>query len=349
MPKRENIAIWLNPDGSLLSKTLQNSREPGKGEALVEVLYSGINPADVKHSTLGIHSTVSGYDFCGVVKEIGDGCVYDVGDVIAGYTPTGINRPERFGTHQNYLIYPADNLAFHVPPEMKRQDAACLMVIVRTAADAMFNLLQYPLPGETASSPLKPLLIWGGATSLGLSTIQFAKSIGVPEIFVTASSQHHEWLTKLGATKCFDYRDDNVVENIRAYASLSGQVFDRVFDAVGSMQARTADLALSCAGEGAIVVTATGHAKCLNPFAITEVDVEIDIPGRGRTVFPARPRDAERAQKALLWAVEHYGKEFVFPKVSNVSGQVAKAMQTITAVGRGLAGYGKYVIEHPLF
>jgi len=169
MAPPQSKAIWLNTDGSLTARTVQTPQSLHNGEALVRVLFSGVNPADGKHAGLGIFNTVAGYDFCGIVEEASDGCAYKVGECIAGYTPTGVDRPQHFGTHQDYIMYPADDLAFRVPKDMEREHAACLMVTARTAADALFNLLGYPLPTEPQKENLPPLLIWGGSSGLGLS------------------------------------------------------------------------------------------------------------------------------------------------------------------------------------
>ncbi len=343
-----NAAIWLNEDGSLSARTLQTPREPAKGQAKVRVFYSGINPADTKHAVLGVYTTVTGYDFCGIVEDVGEGCQYQIGDTIAGYTPTGVGRPDHFGTHQNTLLYPQDDLAWHVPATMRHQDAACLTTIVRTAADALFNLMHYPLPAQSHHEKIGPLLIWGGSTSLGISAIQFAKSIGVSPIIVTASPQQHDLLTKLGATKCFDYKDQNVVIDIRKYIATTGQKLKHILDAAGSPEARTADTAASCGDEDANIVCATAHPKYPMPLATTEYDVKLVIPGKGLITLPARPEDAKRAQAGLLWAVKHYGEEFYLPKVTVVSGRLNEAIETIAAVGASKAGFGKYVVEHPL-
>lgn len=346
MNSTEHLAIWLNSDGTLSPRWLP-SPQPGKGEAIVKVLFSGVNPADTKHARLGVHQTVSGYDFCGKITEADKDCKYKVGDLIAGYTPSGIGRPAHYGTHQDYLIYPDDGLAFVVPAQMKLEDAASLMVVVRTAADALFNLLNYPLPGTNTALPNEGLLVWGGATSLGTAAIQFSRSIGVNPIIATASSENHELLLQLGASKCFDYKDGNVIDNIRDYITRSGAKLKCVFDAAGIPQQNTTTKAASCGGEDVKIVCATGQGYPA-PLATTEKDMDVIFPGRGRMTIPKRVEDAQRAQQALLWAVDNYGKEFVLPKVTVVSGKVDEAIAVIQAVGESKAGFGKFVIEHPL-
>src|SRR5699024_4561644 len=119
------------------------------GELLVETIYSGVNPADVKHATLlGIYPAVLGYESCGRIAQTAPGSKFHLGDIVAGYTLTGIGRPAKYGSHQHCLICPED-MVFSVPENLPQRHAACLSVVVMTACDALYNLLKFPLPGET--------------------------------------------------------------------------------------------------------------------------------------------------------------------------------------------------------
>lgn len=152
-----------------------------------------------------------GYRFCGKVLEIAPQChrCYP-GETVAGYTPTGLNRPTRYGTHQLYLACP-EEMAFRVPAALPLSDAAALTVDAMTAADALFNLFGIPLPQEEtpssgAQASGKGLLIWGASSSVGLCAVQLARASGVSPILMTASPQRHALPTELGATRYFDYR-----------------------------------------------------------------------------------------------------------------------------------------------
>ncbi|KAH7303398.1 hypothetical protein B0I35DRAFT_402497 [Stachybotrys elegans] len=348
MSAEPSQALWLHPDGHLSITKVHVQHELQAGEALVEVLYSGVNPADTEHAALGVHSTVAGYDFCGRVKACGPLCSYQVGDVIAGCTPTGLNRPAIFGSHQDFIIYP-NNLAFNVPSTMPLAHAACLMVTTRTAADALFNLFGLPLPGEDAANIGQgALLVWGAGTSLGLATVQFAKAVGVSTIIGTASKPNHELLKRLGCTECFDYRDGNVVEGIQKWAKTRSEKICWVMDAVGSSSARTAEIAASCGSPDAKVVTARFHPKYAMPLAMTEDDNTFELEHIGKTTVPARREDAKRAQEALLWAVRNYGVRFELPVVNVLDSSLEDAVQMIEKIRAGSAGLGKFVLKHPL-
>lgn len=145
-----------------------------------ETLYSGTNPADLKHATLlGISPAVLGYDFCGKVLRASPSSIFQPGQIVAGYTPTGVGRPPKYGTHQGYLVCP-EEMAFRVPGNLPRSHAACLGVVAMTAADALFILFGLPLPGQSVhDKPLGSILIWDASSSVGLCAVQLARASGV--------------------------------------------------------------------------------------------------------------------------------------------------------------------------
>ncbi|MDU7525078.1 MAG: zinc-binding dehydrogenase [Roseomonas mucosa] len=347
IPDRENFAFWLNKDGSLSLRELVVPGPPKEGEVLVRVLYSGVNPADTKHVTLGVHDTVAGYDFCGEVVQAGPNSPFAVGDVIAGATLTKIGRPLFLGAHQNYLIYQADGTAFKVPKNMPLYAAACMGVVVRTAADVFFNLLRYPLISEKTPNPPGALLIWGGTTSIGLSVLQFARAKHVTSIIVVAPPEQFKLLEALGADYCFDYNAPNVIDDIKDCARKLGEPILNVLDAVGSHEAKTAEMAAACGANNANVATMTVHPKYQMPFCQMHVDTTLDVDGFGKITIPKRPKDAERASEAFLWAIEHYGNGFEFPRITVSTGLSPIALDVVTGHSEGNS-LGKRVIAHPI-
>ena len=65
------------------------------------------------------------------------------------------------------------------------------------------------------------LLCWGGSTAVGHHVVQLAKLSGYT-VFTTASPQNHAALEALGADKCFNYKDADVVEQIKKAAGDKG-------------------------------------------------------------------------------------------------------------------------------
>jgi NADPH:quinone reductase-like Zn-dependent oxidoreductase len=58
-------AIFTDQDGKPYIGTVDEIYEPLSTEILVEVHFSGVNPADLAHPKLGFNNCVAGYDFSG--------------------------------------------------------------------------------------------------------------------------------------------------------------------------------------------------------------------------------------------------------------------------------------------
>ncbi|KAL2136661.1 hypothetical protein VTI74DRAFT_2393 [Chaetomium olivicolor] len=235
MADSTRTVIYLSPDGPIVKEISERYRPTG-AQSLLRVEYSGINPADIKHAILGLHSSVAGYDMSGEVIEVGPDSSFKLGDKIFGVNLPGPNRPLYMGAHQDYALA-ASNFWYKVPSSGKLDllEAATLPVMTLTAADGLFNLLglAFPAAGVTGLAS-QALLIWGGASTVGTAAVQLAKAAGHSPIFATASTKNHATLKSLGADYCFDYRDDDVVDQIREAIRASGQPVCRALDAVGA-------------------------------------------------------------------------------------------------------------------
>jgi NADPH:quinone reductase-like Zn-dependent oxidoreductase len=104
-----------------------------------------------------------------------------------------------------------------IPIGWSFEEAAQLGVAPLTALQCLHESLELPSPFEARSitMPQRTLLIWGGASAVGQYAIQFAK-LGGLRVLTTASSKNFDLVKGLGADEVFDYRDEGVVEKIRA-------------------------------------------------------------------------------------------------------------------------------------
>jgi len=99
----------------------------------------------------------------------------------------------------------------------------------------------------------KPLVVWGGSSSVGAFAVQLAKTSGYT-VISTASAKHHEYVKQLGAEHVFDYHDADVVEKIRAAA---GPNLSLVYDAIaegGSVEGSIASITSPSGGIVAVVL-----------------------------------------------------------------------------------------------
>ncbi|KAG6367077.1 hypothetical protein INS49_001259 [Diaporthe citri] len=358
MPQQQNTCLFV--DNDCKTSVIRNFPlpTPGDDEYLIEILYSGVNPADIRHAPgLGIRDTVMGYDFCGRVLRTpnsppgGPGnATFAVGELVAGMTPTGVGRSQKYGSHQNQLASPED-MMFSVPESLPPQEAAALSVVACTAADALYGFFKAPPPGESGVQGGRqgPLLVWGGSTGVGLCLVQLARASGVSPIIATASPARHELLRDLGATHCFDYKDPGVTSKIRA--------------AVQDSKAGKLSYAIDVAGSGQAVeiieqlvepetvflstVVQPGKPHLKMPLACTRHDVPLRFANGMEITVPARREDWRKTWGAVNWAVAHYGKGFRMPAVEVFDGSAEDALeelQEIAAQGK----FGKLVIKHPL-
>jgi NADPH:quinone reductase-like Zn-dependent oxidoreductase len=78
----------------------------------------------------------------------------------------------------------------------------------------------------------KPILIWGGSSSVGQFAIQILGYYGYKYILATASRKHHGKLRKLGVKQVFDYNDKDIFSEILEEGGSDG--IPLIFDCIGS-------------------------------------------------------------------------------------------------------------------
>lgn len=102
--KMPGSAIFLEADGKLLLQNIEEKYQPVGSQSLVQVEYSAVNPADVRHSFMGLYGSVAGYEWVGKVVEVGEESPFSIGQRVFGMTMPGAQRPRSTGAHQDYLI-----------------------------------------------------------------------------------------------------------------------------------------------------------------------------------------------------------------------------------------------------
>ncbi|KAL2883135.1 hypothetical protein SGCOL_001323 [Colletotrichum sp. CLE4] len=352
-------SIYLGADGQLTIKQVTEDYTPQKLQALVSIKYSGINPCDLNFFHVGLNSFVTGFEFAGIVEAVGPESTLQIGDAVLGISPVGFPQNSSACTHQDKTIVES-TLTFKLPPGLDLKDAGGLALTTQTAADAIFNVLGFAFPAAGIAGTDgtdKPILVWGGASSVGIAAIQLAKAAGFNHIFATASAKNHAALQKLGATHCFDYKSPNVTSDIRAAAKDLGVSLTTGFDTVGSgLHGPNADAETSTpallrrslsegAGEESIKLVCTqpvahdpAFGFCTSYRPVGNVGAmghpqDPEFPIRLRTVMEHVLRSTERAPK--------------HPNVTVAKGGEA-GLREIQRVAYGGASLEKVVIEHPI-
>ncbi|KAF1939302.1 NAD(P)-binding protein [Clathrospora elynae] len=351
MSLNSSKALFVDQDANFSVRDDIYHEHNDPNELFIETLYSGVNPADSKHATLlGIRSTVIGYDFCGRILSAPSGSNFSNGDIVAGYTPSRIGRPTKYGTHQPQLLCPED-LVFRVPSNLSESHAAALTVVAMTAADAVFNIFKLPLP-TTPAVFSSPILIWGASSSVGICAVQFLRASGCQNIFVTASPARHALLRSLGATHVFDYSSSTVVGDIAAAVEALGQgPITNALDAVGTFTTpSSADMvAQSVKNSAAILASVVKFDEGFQmPLALIKDGFHVHPLGAPHPIsIPAQPERHWRAWEGFQWAVKNYGTKFKLPSVEVFDGTAEDALQEIIKVGGEGRGFGKLVIRQP--
>lgn len=319
---------------------LDGKSEDGKlpdNEVLIKVRAVGLNPTDEKHASgmWGEQGKVVGCDAAGDVICVGSAVKHvKAGDRVAGFTYGCTD--EMNGAFAEYCRIP-ESTVLKLPDSMSYQQAAAMPIPHWTAVQALFMRLALPPPSKAGASG--PILIWGGATSVAHHLIQLSKLSGLSPI-TTASTDHNEHLTSLGAAAVFDYKDDKAVDKIKqaAKADIKYAVDCSVVN----------DSTLKCVE----AVASGGHVITLLPVpenakkAAKDKGVKIEfmlsylllgkkiVFGKGddKIHFDANPREYEAA---LTWATNEWpglvadwkdtaSSKFCAPRIKHMPGSLDK-------------------------
>ena len=166
---------------------------PRRGEALVRMHASGVNPLDTKiRAGAAEHArhplpAILGIDMAGVVEEVGPGVTqFRPGDEVYGMTG-GVGGVQ--GSLAEYAAVDADLLA-HKPGNLSMREAAALPLVVITAWEGLVDRAVVR-KGQT-------VLIQGGGGGIGQVAIQIARARGA-EVFATDRASKADALRANGA------------------------------------------------------------------------------------------------------------------------------------------------------
>jgi NADPH:quinone reductase-like Zn-dependent oxidoreductase len=163
------------------------------------------------------YPSIFGIDVAGEVVEVGKNVTqFNVGDRVIGFargTDKDVNSPAQ-GGFQDYPVLEPD-ITMRIPSRLSYEDAVVIPLGASTAAAGLFqkDQLGLPLPTLKPEPTGKTLIVWGGSTSVGSNAIQLAVAAGY-EVFTTCSPRNFPYVTKLGASKVFDYNSKTVVPDM---------------------------------------------------------------------------------------------------------------------------------------
>ncbi len=196
---------------------------PAPGEVRVRVMWSGINPSDVKTraglrtKTLPFPRIVPHSDGSGVIDEVGMGVPRTrIGERVWTWNAAW-KRP--FGTAAEYVVLP-ESQAVPLPAGTDLTVGACLGIPALTAYHAI------TVDGGVKD---KSVLVTGGAGAVGHYAIQFARLTGARQILSTVSSPEKAALAKsAGADVVLNYKTEDI--GMRVQETTGGCGIDRIVD-----------------------------------------------------------------------------------------------------------------------
>ncbi|KZP08864.1 GroES-like protein [Athelia psychrophila] len=225
-------ALKSQPGEGLAIEEVALSTNLAPYEVLVKTRAVGLNPTDWKHSIGGIWGEagfVVGCDGAGDVVAVGSDVKHvQIGDRVAAFLYG--TQDETNGAFAEYARYNSSS-AWKLPEGMSYAEAASFPIPILTALQNLYfrHDLPYPSTVKSGTRPTENILIWGGSTAVGHHAIQLAHLSG-QRVIAIASARNHEFLKSIGADVTIDYKNEDVVKQIRD--SLGGLPLRRALDTV---------------------------------------------------------------------------------------------------------------------
>ena len=191
----------------------------------VQLRAAGVNPIDTKLRARGVFfpdalPAILGCDGAGVVTETGsEVTTFSKGDAV-WFCHGGLGADP--GNYAEYTVL-EEHEAEAMPPGLDFTQAAALPLVSITAWEALFDRARL---GQDQT-----VLIHAGAGGVGHVAIQLARSIGARVATTVSTTEKADFVSRLGAEKVIDYRQQDFVEAIQDWTD--GRGVDVVLDSLG--------------------------------------------------------------------------------------------------------------------
>ena len=269
--------------------------KPGPNELLIKVAAAGVNRPDVAQR-MGFYPPppgapdIPGLEIAGEVVAAGPDVEggWKVGDQLCALVIGG--------GYAEYCIAPAPQ-CLAIPKGYDMIKAAALPETFFTVWTNVFE--------RGALQPDETLLVHGGASGIGTTTIQLAKAFGAKVLATAGSDERVKACAKLGADRAINYKTEDFAAVVKDFTQ--GKGVNVILDMVGgSYLAKNLD---SLAVEGRLVIIATlGGTKAeanLNTIMVKRLTVTGSTL-RPRTV--AQKATIALALRGRVWPLLDQGK-----------------------------------------
>ena len=335
-------AIGMRAAGAPDVLHVVEERVPGvrAGEVLIAVDHAGVNRPDClqragQYAPPPDASPILGLEVAGRIVARGDGVTrFAVGDAVCALVPGG--------GYAEYCTTPAA-WCLPIPPGVSLRDAAGLPETHFTVWNNVFDRARLAA-GET-------LLVHGGTSGIGITTIQLAKAFGARVIATAGSPDKVAFCRSIGADEAIDYNAHDFVTEVARITGKRGA--DVILDMVGGDYiARN----LRClADDGRLVMIAfLKSSKAEIDFRFLMVKRQTITGSTLRASPPARKAELARALEASVWPLYASGKmrivtHAVFPledaaeahALMESSRHIGKILLQVSGIGEQGSGIGK--------
>lgn len=194
--------------------------QPGPGEVLIKVHAAGVNRPDVMQR-MGLYppppgaSALPGLEVAGEIYAKGSDCPkWTVGDRVVALTPGGGYAEYVTAPHQQVLPWP------------ETLSPAQAAGVPETFFTVWSNLFQraYAADGDS-------LLVHGGSSGIGSTTILLGKAFGLTVYTTAGSDEKCSFAKSLGADAAINYKDEKFEDCIKDLTG--GKGVDVVLDMIG--------------------------------------------------------------------------------------------------------------------
>ncbi len=240
------------PGGPEVLRSTQRPRPlPRADEILIEVHAAGVNRPDLAQRA-GAYppppgaSDLPGLEVAGRIAALGAAVQgWRVGDAVCALC--------NGGGYAEYVAVAAGQ-CLPLPPGLSMAEAAALPETFFTVWSNVF------MRGRLA--PGEVLLVHGGASGIGTTAIQLAHALGA-EVYATAgNAQKCAACERLGARRCFNYRNEDFVAGLLAATADRGA--DVILDIVGGDYLPRNLAALAVGGRLLQIATQRGREAALD-------------------------------------------------------------------------------------
>ena len=185
---------------------------PGPRELLVKNEVIAFNPIESKIAKDAVfpvsYPSILGSSYGGTVVAVGPGVTnFKVGDRVASSRKSGVVG-NQYGSHQKFVVA-SEETTSKVPDGIEVESAVSLMGNLTSAVGLFTGRagLGKPVLNGTAKPTGKKVLVYGGTSNIGSLLIQYATHAGY-EVVTTTSPEHEGYVSKLGAVKVIDHRQE---------------------------------------------------------------------------------------------------------------------------------------------